>query len=426
MTISIEEKKVLRDLAKQVNEISQNPVWDEKRTLWKQKNSLRKVRPLILCTLPEEAWMEIIPESQLQVKEPLLKTYEWELRKRIYRWEKIKDDEIINNTVYVPVQRNLTDWMEGHVRPHSASANQAAKFTPCINEWSDFKKMKFPQMEVDWKTTDQNFDRVLDVFGDTLHVIKGEPFYAATDREVMGWGNSLIDVLCELRGLENIFYDFVNEPEFIHEAMEFLKQGTMKYLDDLEKNNLLMLNNNDFLFNSNSPCGSNGLGCTDELPQAGFNPDHVTTGHLWGYFMAQELTNVSPAMVEEFILPYQREVAQKFGLNCYGCCEKLDKKYDIILKHIPNLREVAVSLVSDLQIAAEKLKDKYVYSWRPHPTSMISLYDENYIRGEIARAFEITKDCHVIVCLRDTQTLHGEPYRASRWTEIAMELAKNF
>jgi hypothetical protein len=194
----------------------------------------------------------------------------------------------------------------------------------------------------------------------------------------------------------------------------------------MDRENLLRLNNNEFSLSSNTPLGSNGLGITDELPTDGCNPDHVTTEHLWGYCQAQEFTGVSADMLEEFVLPYQAQIAGKFGLNCFGCCEVNDRKWDGVLKHIPNLRELSVSHSSNLEIAAEKLRDHYVFSWKPHPVEMIAMFDEECVRRAMKRAFDITRECCVVVCLRDTQTMYGNPERVAEWTRIAIEVASEY
>jgi len=426
MAIQAEERALLRKLALKVSDIAQSPVWQEKTRLWRGKNSLKKVRPLVLCSLPDQAWNELIPERSLTVQDPLFRKYEWDLKKRIYRWENLKDDEVITDKVYVPIQRKLTDWIEGRVRPFSEHADQAARFCPSIVEYEDLRKLRHPELTVDWQASRAHYEEVQEIFGDILRVEFGEPYYAGTDSEVMGWGNSLIDILCELRGMENLYCDMGAAPDFVHEAMQFLLAGTLKYLDALDRENLLRLNNNEFIWASNTPLGSNGLGITDELPRDGWNPEHVTTEHLWGYCQAQELAGVSADMLEEFVLPYQAQIAQRFGLNGYGCCESNDRKWDRILKHMPHLRELSVSHASNLEIAAEKLKDDYVFSWKPHPVEMITMFNEERLRQTLKRAFDTTRECCLIVCLRDTQTLDGKPERAAEWTRLALEVADEY
>ena len=417
------ERDHLRKLARTLKKIAGRKLWVEKKDLWRRMNSLQKVRPLVLCAIPEEAWHELIPASDLRIDDNLFSGYEWELKKRIYRWEHIGDDEVITDRLYVPIRYSLTDWVENRVRPYSGRADLAATFTPSIAEYNDLKRLQFPELVVDRPGTESDYGQVADVFGDILDVRMGEPFYAATDSAVMGWGNSLIDILCELRGLGQLYEDLVSAPEFVKEAMDFLMQGTLRYLDDLEKEGLLRLNNNEFIHNSNTPLGSNGLGITDELPAEDFDPNRVTREQLWGYFMAQEFSGVSPDMLSEFVLPYQIPIAEKFGLTCYGCCEGNDRKWDLIIESLPHLRELSVSHAADLGVAAEKMKDRYVLSWKPNASRMIATFDEEYIRRSMEEAFDITRDCCLVVSLRDTQTLFGDPERISRWTRITLETA---
>jgi len=417
------ERDHLRKLARKLKKIADRHLWVEKADLWRRMNSLQKVRPLVLCAIPEEAWHELIPASDLRIDDNLFSAYEWELKKRIYRWEHIGDDEVITDRLYVPIRYSLTDWVEDRVRPYSGRADLAAKFTPSISNYNDLKRLRFPELVVDRLGTELDYGQVSDVFGDILDVRMGEPFYAATDSDVMGWGNSLIDILCELRGLGRLYEDLVFAPEFVKEAIDFLMRGTLRYLDDLEREGLLRLNNNEFVHNSNTPLGSNGLGITDELPAEDFDPNRVTREHLWGYFMAQEFSGVSPDMLSEFVLPFQTPIAEKFGLTCYGCCEGNDRKWDLIIESFPHLRELSVSHEADLGVAADKLKDRYVLSWKPNVSRMIATFDEEYIRRSMEEAFDITRDCCLVVSLRDTQTLFGEPERISRWTRITLETA---
>jgi len=422
--INSKERDYLRALARKVQEIADRSLWVKKAELWRRLNSMERVRPLVLCEIPEEAWHELIPNSELHIRDNLLSEYEWELKKKIYRWEHIVDDEVITERLYVPVRYTLTDWTEGRVRPYSDWADHAAKFTPSIVEYDDLKKLRIPELCIDWSATETAYEKVASVFGDILDVKLGEPFYAGTDSAVMGWGNSLIDILCELRGLGQLYEDLIIAPEFVKEAMDLLMRGTLRYLNDLEKEGLLRLNNNEFIRNANTPLGSNGLGITDELPKENFNPDRVTCRHLWGYFMAQEFSDVSPSMLAEFVLPYQIPIAEKFGLNCYGCCERNDDKWDLITESFPHLRELSVSHASNLRLAAERIKDKFVLSWKPNVSHMIATFNEEYIRHSMEEAFEITRNCCLVVSLRDTQTLFGEPERIRKWTQITLETAR--
>ena len=303
--VNTEEKKILRELAKKVRAISQEPVWDQKRKLWKDKNALRKVRPLVLCSLPEAAWDEIVPESTMVVKDPWFRRWEWELRRRYTGGSTSRTTRSSTPRFMFPWRApSPTGWKAVCARTRAGRIARAG-FAPSLIEYSDLKKLRFPELTVDRKASAEHLGIARDVFGDILEVIEGEPFYGGTDSTVLGWGNGLIDVLCELRGLETVFYDLYSAPEFVHEAMDFLMRGTLGYLDAMEKENLLCLNNNEFMYLSNTPLGSNGLACSDQLPGSSYDPAHVTTRDLWGYTQAQEFSEVSPECHEEFVLRHQ-------------------------------------------------------------------------------------------------------------------------
>lgn len=57
---------------------------------------------------------------------------------------------------------------------------------------------------------------------------------------------------------------------------------------------------------------------------------------------------------------------------------------------------------------------------------MIGNFNEKFIRKEMKRVFEITKKCHVVVSLMDTQTLYGEPQRLDRWVKISKKVALEY
>lgn len=417
MKLDSKERQIIRELAKEVLEISQDTIQKTNIKLWKDKNSLKKCRPLILCTLPNETWPELMPEDSVIIKDKYFRSVEKELRQRIYRWKNFKDDEVITPKLYVPVIHTISDWVDMRQRPYSGEAGHSAGFVPCIREYDDLKKLKFPELKMDINESNTIYEETCDILGDILDVVQGSPYAAGNYHSPLGWGTSFMDILVEMRGLEQIYIDLYENPEFIHEAMDFLMRGMFNILDALEKENILQVNNNETVI------GPGGQGFTDELPGKGFDSGHVTTGNLWGYSQTQEFSEVSPDMLEEFVLPYQAKVLERFGLNYYGCCEPNDRKWGIIKKYIPKLRAVSVSPWANHEIAAEALKDEYVYSWKPNPSTMIVSFEEKYIKAEMKKVLDITKGCHVVVSMRDTETICGKPWRLTRWIELAKEAA---
>ncbi len=257
-------------------------------------------------------------------------------------------------------------------------------------------------------------------------MVEGEPFTAATHQNIVGWGNSLIDIWCELRGLEQVMYDLYEEPEFTREAMNILYEGRLKYLNQGIKEKIWKLNNNEYLVNGTATaCGSNGLACTDLLPAADYNGE-VQLKDLWGYCMAQEFTAVSPDMLEEFVLPYQKKLSALFGMNAYGCCEKMDVKYDVVTKYIPNLRQIAVSAFSDIKIGAERIGGDYVISWKVNPTDVFHTFNPDRTKKMISEGMAAANGNPLIVELREAQTCCGHVEYGISWVDICMELAQQY
>jgi hypothetical protein len=224
--------------------------------------------------------------------------------------------------------------------------------------------------------------------------------------------------LAFLIGLEKVMTDMIDKPDFIHTVMQFLMQGTLMKLKYLEDCNLLSLNNDSYV-------GSGGFGYTTLLPNKGFEKN-TRLIDMWGFGESQETTGISPSMFEEFIFRYQLPILSKFGLNCYGCCEPIEKRWEII-KKIPNLRRVSVSSWADFGKMADNLQDKYIYSLKAKPTDLAQpLIDEGIVRRRIKDTLEKCKGCIIEIIMKDNHTIGKNPANVIRWVQIAKEEASKF
>ncbi len=129
-------------------------------------------------------------------------------------------------------------------------------------------------------------------------------------------------------------------------------------------------------------------------------------------------------MVKEFILPYQSEIAARFGLNYYGCCEGLDKRWEYVKAAIPRLRRVSVSQWADKKKMSDILGHDYVYCYKVSPTDIaVPNPDQEYIRKNLHDILTYCKQNGNIVelLMKDNHTLGHNPANASRWVQIARE-----
>ena len=174
-----------------------------------------------------------------------------------------------------------------------------------------------------------------------------------------------------------MLYDLYDEPEMVHDVMRFFTEGVKSMLRQYEEQNLISLNNDGQLHYTG------GVGYNDQLPQPGFDPNRVRLCDVWGAAEAQEFAQVSPEMHEEFVLQYERELLEPFGLNGYGCCDDLSAKLDNVLK-IKNLRRVAVCPWADIAKFTPVLQKNYIMTWKPKPMPLAyEAFDPDIVRKEL-------------------------------------------
>jgi len=402
------DRIILRALAVRVAEIAALPTMEEKRVLWKRHNSLQPVRPLVLL-FPEGAWGEMLPESVLQCEDAEARGIEWGLRAKIYGFEHFQSDNVVENTIIVQKVIRNSGWGLDAQHHASTTARGAWAFSPVIASAADLLKMRIPEISVDEQATAEQLAKMQELFGDILDVQL---------RGITHISFHLMSQYTQLRGLEEVMVDMYEEPEMLHDAMAFLEAGHHAIVKQYQNLNLLSLNNDDTYHSSG------GVGYTDELPAADFNPACIRPCDMWSSAEAQEMAQVSPEQHAEFILPYEKRLLAPFGLNGYGCCEDLTRKLDDVFT-IPNIRRISISPWSDVDLCAEKLKGDYIFSWKPHPAHLVGDFDPAQITDYIAHTVAVARanSCVLEMILKDTHTCDFHPERFDIWSKIAMTLA---
>lgn len=406
LVVSVRDREILRDLGKRMVEIAASPEQIEKRRLWYSHNSLEATRPVIFCD-PENGWSEIILEETLKCSGEMTRQWEMFLRKEIFWGESMGDDRVVEPVFPVGYVYSESDWGMHEIKIKGDKQGSYRWDAP-LSDYKFMDRMRFPEITVNHDATGKVFNAAHEVFGDILKVvIKGSWW----------WTLGMTMTLVYLRGLEQVMLDMYDFPDELHKIMAFLRDGHLAKLDFLEEKGLLSLNN------EGTYVGSGGFGYTNELPKKDFS-GKVRTIDMWGFGESQETSQISPDMFREFIFPYQLPILERFGLNCYGCCEPLNKRWDDIAR-IPRLRRVSVSPWSDMSDMAEKLGAKYIFSMKPNPAYLaIPEIDEQYIRKELREAMKITQGCRVEVIMKDNHTLGNNPQNAIRWCKIAREEAE--
>jgi hypothetical protein len=402
--ISKGDREILRRLAEKVRSIALGRIQDEKRQLWYDHNSLKTKQPVVLCD-PENGWNEIITGNQVECSGDLARRWEVALRKEIFWGESIQDDRPIEPYFYIGYTYEESGWGVDlqYIGGHKGGAYT---WNTPIEKIEDIQKLRFPEIEVDYKTTLETIALAGEVFGGLLEIRL---------RGIWWWSFGMTADLIRLVGLTQMMMYMYDNPTLLHRVMDFLKKGNLQQLDFLEEEGLLSLNNDD------SYIGSGGIGYCSELPQRDVDTSHIQTNDLWGFSESQETVGVSPAMYEEFVFQYQLPILQRFGLNCFGCCEPVDTRWHI-LKNIPNLRRLSVSAWADRKKMSEYLEDKYIFSWKPNPAFLaVPHLDEEGARKYVRETLEIAKGSILEIIMKDNHTIGHNPENVKNWVKIVRD-----
>ena len=400
------DRQVLRGLAARRADLAARPTEDQKRDLWYRHNALEPTRPVIFCD-PENGWNEIITEDRIACTGELARSWEMTLRKEIFWAEEMGDDKVVDAVFHAGHVYGESDWGM-HEEIHRVAAEGAYCWDAPLKSYDDLDRLHPPTIAVDHEATARLRALAEETFA---------PLLSVQTRTAWWWTLGMTWTLINLRGLTQVMLDLYDHPAELHRLMGILRDGHLARLDFLESNGLLSLNND------NTYVGSGGFGFTRELPQADF-AGRARTRDLWGFCESQETVQVSPEMFEEFVFPYQMPILERFGLNCYGCCEPLHSRWHVV-KRFPRLRRISVSPWADAKKMAEFLGAEYLFSYKPSPADLARpTIDEDRIRAQLRHVLDITRGCRVEVIMKDNHTIGNNPQNVVRWCRIAQEEAQ--
>lgn len=411
---------ILRELAKQVKEISETPDNAEKRQKWADHNDLKgNTEPLIwICPDDDGGWLELIPEEHILCRDEKLRQLERQLRKYIYHYDHFKDDFVFEPSVRFDIPGEYTGYTYGAKYQKSAwgidiVSHPISKNAYHLDNYLDDEKNVEALLnhKVDFIVDDAEYSSVKELYenaiGDILRVDFTIPYIVLVQ--------SLLIELVHLSGLEELFYSLYECPDKIKQIISHMANSKNELLDSLQKRKLLFDNN------TNIYTGSGGLGYTN-TPVADKN--NIQLSDMWGFADSQEFSSVSPRMFKEFALDFQKIGLNRFGRACYGCCEPLDTRYSMIIEALPNLRRVSVSPWSDVDIAAEFLKDRAIYSWKPNPAAICTGFDEEEIAKKLKYVARATQNCTTEIILKDIRTCGDTPVHLMKFADMVNEIFK--
>ena len=359
------DKEILKPLVERVVEICADPKYERLKLMWTRHNHLEKVEKVpVNVHLPQSpgyglAWPELVPPETLLCKDPLARGIELQLKEKIYKYEHIPDDDVILPVLYVvgalnPGSGPLWGLEIGKKESDLVEPGHGAYkiIAPLAEDLSRFDELSYPKVSVDMEATALRLEKARELIGDTLAVV---PLVGRVH-------TSPFEVVVQLRGMNQLLYDFYDNPALVHKLMDFVTEGTILYYQELDRRHLIYTPRT-WMWRVHYEEVDSDVDLISTL-------DGLKTA--WAYISAQSAASISPGMFDEFIQPYHERIAQLFspGRVYYHGCEDLTKKFDVIRK-LPHLRRFHVSPWSDLEVLASKIGYDYVIEKHVHPTNNI-------------------------------------------------------
>jgi hypothetical protein len=412
MSISYEDKNILKELGKRYMDIAVLPVHKEKIKLWKALNRNEMQRPMVV--IDQLPWNELNTDGELTcfVEDGFFRSLEASLRKTIYKWNHFPVDMVVEPYITIPQSINSTGYgLEVAVEKLALSEGTTAPsqhFSRVLNNYEDIEKIKDIKITVDRQKSDENLQLAKEIFSGIAPVVQshGIQFHLGV------W-----DYLTALMSVTDVFLEIMDRPEFIHACMERITQAT---ISGIRQANELAVHDD-----TAKTCHCSYIYTDSLLPDYGQGKGAVSK-NSWAFGLAQLFTSVSPRVTEEFELPYITRMAEFFGMIYYGCCELLDDRLDIV-KKIPNVRKISCSPWSDRKRFAENIGGEFVMSSKPTPAYIAAdSVDWEEVKKDLKLTVDLAKanNVNLELILKDISTVRFKPERLTRWADIAMEVVQ--
>lgn len=402
-------KNRIRKLVEEVSECFNNVGNTQKIEMWKKHNNLVKCEkvPINVHLFSGEytnVWRELIPINSIESTDSVERHIEVQLLQKLFKYKVIKDDDILLPTIWIkPILKNDSQSLFGvHIEKEVSDFEAGSyRINSVINSIEDINRLRYPEFAVDHHATKELFNSVTEAVDGKL------PVKIQSDE----LGASPFDTVSKLRGVNELMFNFIDDPALVHELMNFITDGYIHYHKQREEYGYI------------EPEETWGFRVhSDYLP---ISTDSFTLKHCWSYISAQTSGIISPEMYREFIHPCHKKLAAIFGKVYYHGCEDLTQKIDTI-KELPGLRRFHISPWTNLEAAVEKLNRDFVLEVHVHPSDTLFTYSENDIRRDIKRILDIAGGCIIDINLSDIETVNNHPEKLIQWARFAKDVVENY
>jgi hypothetical protein len=401
----------IKELSQQIYELSQTLENKQKMQLWEDVFALKLGACAVNFYFYQYVWQNEFAGDTVQNTDPLSKSIEAQLRFQLWRNKNIKDDVPILPYVKVPAKRPAIDPFTFNSGRQSVSLfGLETKITELetrsfvsehpIKEYKDVKKIKLVEYQEETEVTNEILQRAQEMVGDNLEVL--------LKNDLMEWGP--FEYAVQLRGMNNLLYDFYDAPDFVHELMERIVAGTIEFQKTRET--AAKVDARLSLFGS-SPF--------DHIPEQNIKK----LSGMWAKCHAQSSGSLGPDMYAEFVHPYNSKLTELVGRVYYHGCEDLSEKCKII-KDLPNLHLFHISPWTSEEAVYEHMHECNVaFEIHSHPTGVLENYTKEEMKSILQKRHDVFKDKPHTLMLADIEVISGKLDRLKMWVDVAQEVANS-
>ena len=407
------DRQTIRALAERWAEIAALPVMADRKRGWRALHDLRPERPMIHFEVGTVDGF--VGPDELRCEDPILRAVEAAMHEHIRHFEEVGDDIVFEPYFRIGWDIQDSGWGVEVVQIPAPGIGYTFNFP--IKTPADAALLQPRRYSVDRDSTLAKLRLLEDAFGDLLPVRVGNYDHFMVEQGAESWaGNYFIGLTWQVYrfiGNDGLLTWVYESPETIHELMEYMLNERDRMFSFVEDEGLIVPNTDNQL------AGPRAYGYVSDLPA----PDEANPGtlsDLWCWAESQETSMISPAMYQEFVLPYMARLTQRFGLVYYGCCEPTHDRLEMIMAAMPNLRSVSVTPWADFEVMAEMLGADYVYSRKPDPVPISGPRpDWKRAEADLRRTYDTTHGRNVELLFRDVYDVAGDRTRLARWVELA-------
>lgn len=281
--VSQKDKHIVRELAKQYMAMLCTEKQERMTKRFRDTNDLKLVRPPVI--LDEIPWYQMNMDGELTClcEDPTVRGSEFYLRIAIFYMKHFKADHLYEPFLRVTravhsTGMGISPAFAGERRTDNVNHIISREFEDVLEDESALEAMRIPEFSVSPDEDAGRMEYYTDLFGDSIPIKLtgfGYFYYAPWDK------------ISRLRGVEPIYIDLYDRPEYLHRIIGLYTAAAQAELDFAERNlEIESVSSLHCTPGAVSGLAENGLKAT------------------WCRSMAQLFGAVSPEMFKEFEVDY--------------------------------------------------------------------------------------------------------------------------